>query len=91
MSENMQVWRIDAPGQTLVLSSDGGVPGAVYWGPALPASQDLEALVRATERDVTGGMIDALPPLSLCPQAATSFDGQPGLVAWQGGQALYPR
>ncbi|MQQ10177.1 alpha-galactosidase, partial [Epibacterium sp. SM1979] len=25
------------------------------------------------------------------PQAATSFDGQPGLVAWQGGQALYPR
>nr|WP_251363863.1 alpha-galactosidase [Epibacterium ulvae] len=73
------------------MSSTGGVPGAVYWGSALPAGEDLVALSRASVMDVTGGMIDALPPLSLCPEAARSFDGQPGLVAYRGGQPLYPR
>lgn len=91
MSDALQFWRIDAPGQTLVLSSDGGIPGALYWGPALHPQTDLAALSHACEQEVTGGMIDRLPPLSLCPEASRSFEGQPGLVAYRDGKPLYPR
>ncbi|WP_420004563.1 alpha-galactosidase [Arenibacterium sp. LLYu02] len=91
MSGDLQFWRIDAPGQTLVLSSDGGLPGALYWGPSLHTETDLAALARACEQEVTGGMIDRLPPLSLCPEASQSFEGQPGLVAYRAGAPLYPR
>ncbi|PRZ46341.1 alpha-galactosidase [Tritonibacter scottomollicae] len=91
MSAGLQLWRIDAPGQTLVLSSDGGLPGALYWGPSLHPETDLSALARACEQEVTGGMIDRLPPLSLCPEAALSFEGQPGLIAYRDGVPLYPR
>ncbi|MBO9397810.1 alpha-galactosidase [Shimia sp. R9_2] len=91
MTQALQTWRIEAPGQTLVLGSDGGVPGALYWGAPLPAGDDLRALAAVTARDVTGGMIDALPALSLCPEAGNSFQGQAGLVVYRDGQALYPR
>lgn len=91
MIKNMQSWRIDAPGQTLVLASDGRTPVAVYWGPSLPVDQDLGAICDAAKRDVTGGMIDALPDLSLCPEEGDSLQGQPGLQAYRDGAALYPR
>lgn len=91
MTQDMQTWRIDAPGQTLVLASDGGVPSALYWGAALPAGQDLSEIGLIAARDVTGGMIDRLPDVSLCPEAGQSFQGQAGLVAYRDGQSLYPR
>ncbi|OIQ33219.1 MAG: alpha-galactosidase [Alphaproteobacteria bacterium MedPE-SWcel] len=91
MSEAVKLWRLDAPGQTIVLSSDGGLPGALYWGPALHPQTDLDDLARATEQEVTGGMIDKLPPLSLCPEAARSFPGQAGCVAYRDGSPLHPR
>ncbi|SNR27558.1 alpha-galactosidase [Puniceibacterium sediminis] len=77
----MQVWRLDDGRQTLVLSARAGeMAEVVYWGLALPADEDLKALAAMAVQDVTGGMIDALPPLSLCPEAGRSFPGQPGLV-----------
>ncbi|MFY0662263.1 MAG: alpha-galactosidase [Shimia sp.] len=87
----MQTWRVDAPGQTLVLASDGGVPSALYWGAALPAEQDLSQIGLIAARDVTGGMIDRLPDVSLCPEVGQGFQGQAGLVAYRDGQPLYPR
>ena len=106
----MKAWRLDAPGQSLVIASDGGVPHCVYWGPALPGDPlldrdartdwsagmqalqpDLADLAEATRLDVTGGMLDAHPPLSLCPEARLSFPGQPGLVAYRDGAPLRPR
>ncbi|WP_054003612.1 alpha-galactosidase [Shimia sp. SK013] len=87
----MQSWRIDAPGQTLVLASDGRTPVAVYWGPSLPEDQDLGAICDAAKRDVTGGMIDSLPELSLCPEEGDSFQGQPGIKAYRDGAPMYPR
>ncbi|MGV6849646.1 MAG: alpha-galactosidase [Marinibacterium sp.] len=84
-------WRLDTAAQTLVLASDGGLPRVVYWGPPLPAKEDLDQLARAAVADVTGGMLDANPPLSVCPEASRSFPGQPGLIAWRDGTPLYPR
>ncbi|MFS4582411.1 alpha-galactosidase [Phaeobacter sp. C3_T13_0] len=91
MRSDPQLWRIDAPGQTLVLSSDGGIPSAIYWGPSLHPETELAAMASACEQEVTGGMIDRLPPLSLCPETSMSFEGQPGLIAYRDGAPLYPR
>ena len=84
-------FRIDTRGQTLVFVSGDGLPCCVYWGPTLPASEDLDALAGAAQGDVTGGMLDALPPLSIGPEAARRFPGQPGLIAYRDGAPLHPR
>jgi alpha-galactosidase len=84
-------WRLDAGPQTLAFASDGGIPECVYWGPRLPEREDLAALAAAGRADLTGGMLDALPPLSLCPEAARAFQGQPGLaLAGADGTPLLP-
>ncbi len=75
-----QAWRLDGGGQTLVFASDGGIPSCIYWGATLPAADDPQAIAWASVMDVTGGMLDAHPPLSLSPEASRSFPGQPGLV-----------
>ncbi len=77
----MQCWRLDDARQTLALSSlSGGIPQVIYWGAPLPKSDDLTVLARAQMADVTGGMLDANPDLSLCPEASRTFPGQPGLI-----------
>ncbi len=74
----MRLWRIDTPAQTMVLGSDDGMACCHYWGAPLPGDTDLDALVAAAAGGITGGMLDALPPLSLVPEARRSFPGQPG-------------
>jgi len=77
----MRVWRLDAPGQTLVLACrDGAMAEAIYWGLSLPEAEDLAELARARQADLTGGMLDRLPPLSICPLPSQDWQGQPGLV-----------
>ncbi|MGA9409423.1 MAG: alpha-galactosidase [Roseobacter sp.] len=85
-------WRLDDARQTLVLGAQGDhCPKVVYWGAALPAGEDLEALMEAQKLDVTGGMLDAIPDLSLCPEASRSFPGQPGMVVHHAdGCAFWP-
>lgn len=73
-------WRLDDGRQTLVLGSDGGLPEVIYWGAALPEGEDLAGIWVASRIDVTGGMLDANPPLSVCPEASRSFPGQPGMA-----------
>jgi alpha-galactosidase len=85
-------WRLDDGQQTLVLvARQGRLPQCVYWGRNLPHGEDLEALAAAHLLDVTGGMLDENPDLSLCPEAARSFPGQPGLILRDtAGAALLP-
>ncbi|MFK7761790.1 MAG: alpha-galactosidase [Roseobacter sp.] len=89
----IQCWRLDDARQSFVLASiNERCPQVVYWGAPLPAQEDLEALVAAQTADVTGGMLDAYPDLSLCPEAARSFPGQPGLVLRaEDGKPLVPK
>ncbi len=87
----MHTWRVDTTAQTIALASDGGVPWVSYWGPPLPKSEDLEALAKTGQLDFTGGMLDGIAPLSLCPEAATGFAGQPGLMAYRDGKLLQTR
>jgi alpha-galactosidase len=84
-------WRIDSGAQTLALTTTGGIPQVIWWGPRLPEGEDLAQLAASTRNDLTGGMIDALPALSLCPESGRAFQGQPGLVAHDaGGAPLHP-
>ncbi|MDM7458504.1 MAG: glycoside hydrolase family 36 N-terminal domain-containing protein, partial [Paracoccus sp. (in: a-proteobacteria)] len=86
----MKLWRIDTSTQMMVLGTDGGMAACHYWGVPLPDDTDLATLVTAGMGGLTGGMLDALPPLSLIPEARRSCPGQPGLVAYQNGVTLEP-
>ncbi|SEM74064.1 alpha-galactosidase [Loktanella fryxellensis] len=85
--------RIDAARQTLVLSVPAtGLPVCTHWGAPLPAHADLAQVAAAAALDITGGMLDALPPLTLSPQLADTFPGQAGLVVrGVDGTPLHPR
>ncbi|MEO0379047.1 MAG: alpha-galactosidase, partial [Pseudomonadota bacterium] len=86
-------WRLDDGRQSLVLGSDKGrLAEVVYWGPSLPETEDLTTLYEAYALDVTGGMLDANPELSICPEATRSFPGQPGLIIRAGdGTPFLPK
>ena len=88
---DVHTWRFDSTGQSLVLASNGGVPMVCYWGAPLPADTDLGAIAAAMTPDVTGGMMDEIAPITLCPLARDSFAGQPGLVAYRDGAELHPK
>jgi len=78
----IQAWRLDDKRQTLVLGArDGRLAEVIYWGGRLPDGEDLSSLYSAHELDVTGGMLDVNPELSICPEASRTFPGQVGLVA----------
>ena len=77
----MQCWRLDDGRQTLVLAARRSrLPEVIYWGAPLPSSETLETLADAHRLDVTGGMLDENPDLSICPEAVRTFPGQPGLI-----------
>ncbi|PWJ15092.1 alpha-galactosidase [Jannaschia seohaensis] len=86
-------WRLDDSHQTMILSAVGDrLPEVVYWGAPLPRDADLATLHAAQAIDVTGGMLDETPDLSLCPEASRSFPGQPGLSLRAGdGTPILPR
>ena len=67
--------------QTLALAVTNALPEVIYWGARLPDGENLDAIAAAAQSDLTGGMIDALPALSLTPEAGRAFQGQPGLGA----------
>ena len=79
----MTEWRLDAgtgaSAQTIALTTAGGIPEVVWWGAALPADEDLAQLSASVRQDITGGMLDALPALSLCaPRRDGRFRGSLG-------------
>ncbi|WP_103258404.1 alpha-galactosidase [Tabrizicola aquatica] len=84
-------WRIDTQGQTIALATEGGIPEVIYWGPSLPEAEDLGQLALAARNDITGGMLDKLPSLSLSPEPGRAFQGQPGhMLAEADGTPLLP-
>ncbi|WP_421904998.1 alpha-galactosidase [Mameliella sp.] len=88
----IRCWRLDDSRQSLVLGArNDHLAEVVYWGPRLPDGEDLETIYRANELDVTGGMLDANPELSINPEATRTFPGQPGLILRDGsGMPILP-
>ncbi|UWQ22621.1 alpha-galactosidase [Jannaschia sp. W003] len=88
-----RTWRLDAGPQCLALAATRDrLPQCIHWGAPLPADADLATLHAAHAIDVTGGMLDENPDLSLLPEAVRSFPGQPGLVLRaEDGTPLLPK
>ena len=88
----IRTWHLQDARQSLVLAGhDDRLPEIVYWGAALPEGEDLASLAAASVPDVTGGMLDRAPEVSICPEASQSFPGEPGLIARDGaGRPLRP-
>jgi alpha-galactosidase len=83
--------RLDDQTQTLVLAETGGLPAIIYFGPRLPEAEDLGQLALAVAMDLTGGMLDQLAPLTICPVGDGWFQGQPALsIASDTGAPLVP-
>ncbi len=89
----IRTWLLQDGRQSLVLAADREhLPEVIYWGPRLPDDEDLDALTQAHQMDVTGGMLDQNPELSICPEATRTFPGQPGLILRAGdGTPLLPK
>jgi alpha-galactosidase len=87
----IQTWVLGDGGQSFVLASfHDRLPQVVYWGPAI--DDDADAIAAAIALDVGGGMLDAIPDLSICPEASQGFAGQPGLmIAKADGTPFDPR
>lgn len=86
----IRTWRLDDARQSLVLGArDDALAEVIYWGSRLPDRENLETLFQAGALDVTGGMLDLNPALSICPEVSHSFPGQTGLVLYHAdGQPL---
>ncbi|OED50483.1 alpha-galactosidase [Rhodobacteraceae bacterium (ex Bugula neritina AB1)] len=81
----IRCWRLDDNHQTLVLGArHEHLAEVLYWGPLLPDEENLETLLAAHGIDVTGGMLDQNPELSICPEATRTFPGQPGMILRNG-------
>ena len=79
--EMTQCWRLDDGRQTLVLAARRTrLPEVVYWGAPLADDEDIGQLQALQAIDVTGGMLDENPDLSISPEATRSFPGQPGMI-----------
>ncbi len=89
----IRTWRLDGPRQTLALGSrDNRLARVIYWGPRLPDDEDMGTIYDAHKIDVTGGMLDDNPELTICPESSRTFPGQPGLVVADGdGAPLFAR
>ena len=89
----MQSWRLQDDRQSIVLAAKRErLPEVVYWGPPLPDLEQADDLIAAHALDVTGGMLDENPDLSICPEAVRTFPGQPGLIVrGADGRPLLPK
>jgi alpha-galactosidase len=89
----IRTWRLDDARQSMVLASENDrLPGVIYWGARLPDGEDLDTLFAAQVPDVTGGMLDQNPDLSICPEASQTFPGHPGCEARRlNGTPLHPK
>lgn len=89
----INTYRLDDGRQTLVFAARNDcLPQVIYWGASLPVDENLVLLSKANVIDVTGGMLDENPELSICPEASRSFPGQPGLIVRDvDGKTILPK
>lgn len=81
MSEWEAAWRLDDGAATLIVAQSGtGLPEPVYLGPSLPPGAPLP-IANTLALGLTNGTLDAVAPLSLCPEEARGHFGAPGLEA----------
>ncbi|MGB1722461.1 MAG: alpha-galactosidase, partial [Paracoccaceae bacterium] len=88
----MQFWRLDCGTQTLLLGGGNGLAEVFYWGTRLPDAENPLTIWAATRLDYSGGVLDGVPSLSICPEISKTFAGHPGMrIRATTGERIEPR
>ncbi|MEM9040564.1 MAG: alpha-galactosidase [Actinomycetota bacterium] len=84
---------IDGRGETeVVVDLRHGVPAIVHLGAPLGQNASLPQMIRALERPIVNGTVDAVAALAVVPEHGSGFTGRPGLTGRRGGgRAWAPR
>ena len=87
----MNLWRLDCGAQTILVGGDENLAEVFYWGALLPESENLKSIWNITRLDYSGGVLDGVPALSICPEVSKTFNGHPGMrIRGASGKRLYP-
>ena len=88
----MQFWRLDCGTQTLLLGGGNDLAEVFYWGARLPNAEEPQTIWAATRLDYSGGVLDGVPSLSICPEISKTFAGHPGMrIRATTGDRIEPR
>ena len=88
----MQFWRLDCGSHTLLLGGGNDLAEVFYWGARLPDAELPQTIWAATRLDYSGGVLDGVPSLSICPEISKTFAGHPGLrIRAATGERIEPR
>ncbi|REJ69126.1 MAG: alpha-galactosidase, partial [Proteobacteria bacterium] len=88
----MQFWRLDCGSQTLLLGGGNDLAEVFYWGARLPDAEHPQTIWAATRPDYSGGVLDGVPSLSICPELSKTFAGHPGMrIRAATGERIGPR
>ncbi len=84
--------RLDGRSTSLIVTTAGGVPAILYWGPRLSEGTDATMLALLGAREEAPGSPAVEAPIALTPLASQGFPGRPGLAAHRAGRdwASYP-
>ena len=87
----MNLWRLDCGAQTILVGGVENLAEVFYWGALLPESENLKSIWNITRLDYSGGVLDGVPALSICPEVSKTFNGHPGMrIRGASGKRLYP-
>jgi len=94
MADHVGIHHLRAGGVSLVLDARGhGLPAVLHWGEDLGEveASALEALALVSVAPGPPNTLDDVPTLSLLPEHARGWFGQPGLVGHRAGRTWSPR
>lgn len=86
MSTQPAIWRLDGTSTTLLVVQDHDVPRLFWSGSQLAENAPLDALLALDDTALAFGTRDKVTPLSLFPQASTSYVASPALSAHRNGE-----
>ena len=76
----MNAWRLDTQAQTIIITSNGGIPFIAYWDAKLTLKEDLAQILDSLPQDFSGGVMDKAEYINFCPTSGDGFLGQPGII-----------
>ncbi len=91
MSTQPAIWRLDGTSTTLMVVQDHDVPRLFWSGSQLAEDVSVESLLALDDTALAFGTRDKVTPLSLFPQASTSYVASPALSAHRNGKQFAHR
>jgi len=91
MSTQPAIWRLDGTSTTLMVVQDHDVPRLFWSGSQLAEDVSVESLLALDDTALAFGTRDKVTPLSLFPQASSSYVASPALSAHRAGKQFAHR